>query len=213
MRKLLLLLALLAASLALPHRGAAQNTAAADSAFLRPGDVIRLQVFRQAELSGEFVVSPEGTIQHPLLSNVVVVGASRSVIRDRLREALSRFERDPAFVFDYLYRVAVGGEVRLPNLYPLNPETTIGQAVAAAGGVTEFGRLDRVHVLRDGQDILVDLRRPDSNTAAMRIRSGDQIRVSRRGNLIRDVITPFAAVLSAVAAVATFITTRSKSGA
>jgi len=211
MRKILLLLALLAASLALPHRGAAQG-AAADSAFLRPGDVIRLQVFRQAELSGEFVVSPEGTIQHPLLSNVVVVGASRSVIRERLREALSRFERDPAFVFDYLYRVAVGGEVRLPNLYPLNPETTIGQALAAAGGVTEFGRLDRVHVIRDGQDIIVDLRRPDSNTAGMRIRSGDQIRVSRRGNFIRDVIGPFAAVVSAIAAVATFITTQSRSG-
>lgn len=205
MRRTLLLLALLSAVLHAP-RAAAQE-AAADSAFLRPGDVIRLSVFRQPEFSGDFVVSPEGTVQHPLLSQVSVVGVSRSVIRERLRQALSRFEREPNFVFDYLYRVAVGGEVRMPNLYNLPSETTLGQAVAAAGGVTEMGRLDRVHLIRDGRETLVDLQRPDNGAAEMRIRSGDQVRVGRRANAVRDVIGPVAAVLGAIAAVVTLVTT------
>jgi protein involved in polysaccharide export with SLBB domain len=198
MRRIVLLLAALAVSAVLPARAAAQ-TAAADSAFLRPGDLIRVVVFRQPDLSGEFTVSPDGTIQHPLLREVSVVGVPRSVIRERLRTALSRYERDPAFVFDFLYRVAVGGEVRLPNLYNLIPETSVGQAVAVAGGTTEFGRLERVIVLRDGQEITLNLR--DPSQAGTRVRSGDQIRVPRRSNVLRDVITPFAAVVAAIAAV------------
>ncbi|MFL5383550.1 MAG: polysaccharide biosynthesis/export family protein [Longimicrobiaceae bacterium] len=197
MRRLLLFLAALLA-LAHPARAAAQ---AADSAYLRPGDLVRLAVFRQPELSGDFPVSAEGTLQHPLLSEVRVVGATRAVIRERLREALTRYVRDPSFVFDYLYRVAVIGEVRLPNLFSLSPETTLGQAVAAAGGVTENGRLERVHLVRDGRDQVVNLQSPDPAVAAMRVHSGDQIRVSRRTNVLRDYVGPMASVVAAVAAV------------
>lgn len=206
-RTLLLALVLPLAAAALPPRAAAQSTAAAaaDSATLRPGDVIRLAVFRQPEFSGEFPIGPEGTIQHPLLADVNVVGVSRSTVRERVRAALARYERDPSFVFTYLFRIAVGGEVRLPNLYTLPPETTLGQAVAAGGGATEFGRLDRVSVLRDGQETIVDLQRPDAATASMRIRSGDEIRVPRRRNVLRDVIGPVSAVLAAFAAFAAAI--------
>jgi polysaccharide export outer membrane protein len=194
--KLLAVLALLAA--ALPVHARAQ--ADADTPVLRPGDVIRIAVFRQPEFSGDFAIGPEGTIQHPLLSDLNVTNLPRQVVRDRLRTALSRYERDPAFVFSYLYRIAVGGEVRLPNLYTLPPETTLGQAVAASGGVTEFGRLDRVHLIRGGQDVVVDLQRPDASVAAMHVQSGDQIRIPRRTNVFRDLVGPLAAVVGAIAA-------------
>jgi protein involved in polysaccharide export with SLBB domain len=202
MRRLLLPLVavLLALAAAHPARAAAQ---AADSAFLRPGDVLRLVVFRQPELSGEFAVSAEGTLQHPLLSEVRVVGVSRAAIRQRLREALTPYVRDPSFVFDYLYRVAVTGEVRLPNLLTLSPETTLGQAVATAGGVTEYGRLDRVRLVRDGREMVVNLQAPDPAVAAMRVHSGDQIRVPRRTNVLRDYVGPFASIVAAAAAVVT----------
>jgi len=201
MRRLLLLVAALLA-LAHPVRGAAQ---AADSVFLRPGDMVRLVVFRQPELSGDFAVSSDGTLQHPLLSDVRVVGVSRTTIRERLREALARYARDPNFVFDFLYRVTVTGEVRLPNLLTLSPETTLGQAVASAGGVTEFGRLDRVRLLRDGRETIVNLQSPDPAVASMRIHSGDQVRVPRRTNVLRDFLGPTAAIIGAAAALATLI--------
>ena len=199
MRRLLLLVVAVLLPLAHPARGAAQ---AADSAFLRPGDQVRLVVFRQPELSGDFPVGSDGTLQHPLLSEVRVVGVSRAAIRERLREVLARYARDPSFVFDFLYRVTVTGEVRLPNLFSLSPETTLGQAVASAGGITEFGRLDRVHLVRDGRDVVVNLQSPDPAVASMRIHSGDQIRVTRRANLLRDYVGPFAAIIGAVAALA-----------
>jgi len=194
----LFLFALLAAS-AFPARAAAQ----ADSASLRPGDLIRLAVWRQPDFSGEFAVGPEGTVQHPLLADVVVAGVPRPVVRERLARALARYEREPSFVFEFLYRVPVGGEVRAPNLYTLTPENTVSQAVAAAGGATELGRLDRVYVLRGTSEVVLDLR--DPGQAATRVRSGDQIRLGRRSNVLRDNLGPAAAIIGAAAALVSIV--------
>ncbi|HEU4881385.1 MAG TPA: polysaccharide biosynthesis/export family protein [Longimicrobium sp.] len=197
MRRFLLplFLALCAAPAAVP--AAAQDTTTA----VRPADVIRLSVWRQPEFTGEFPIAPDGTILHPLLSEVRVVGRTREQVRAQLREVLLRYENDPQFVFDYLYRVGVTGEVRLPNLYTLPPETTIAQAVAAAGGAAEFGRLEQVRLMRGGRENILDLRNPSPEVAEMRIRSGDQIRLTRRGAGWRDYVGLGASLVAAVASV------------
>lgn len=202
MRRLLLplLLALCAAPAAVP--AAAQDTTTA----VRPADVIRLNVWRQAEFTGEFPIGQDGTILHPLLAEVRVVGRTREQVRAQLVEVLRRYENDPQFVFDYLYRVGVTGEVRLPNLYTLPPETTVAQAVAAAGGVAEFGRLERVRLMRGGRAVLLDLRDPSPEVSEMRIRSGDEIRVTRRGASWRDYVGLGASLIAAVASVVGAIT-------
>jgi polysaccharide export outer membrane protein len=202
MRRILLslLLVLCAAAAAVP--AAAQDTTTA----VRPADVIRLNVWRQAEFTGEFPIAPDGTILHPLLAEVRVVGRTREQVRAQLREVLLRYENDPQFVFDYLYRVGVTGEVRLPNLYSLPPETTLIQAVAAAGGVAEFGRLETVRLIRGGRETIVDLRDPTPEVAEMRIRSGDEIRVLRRGASWRDYVGLGASMIAAVASVVGAIT-------
>jgi protein involved in polysaccharide export with SLBB domain len=190
-----ILLTLLLALCAAP--AAAQDT----TATVRPADEIRLAVWRQPEFTGEFPIAHDGTILHPLLTEVRVVGRTREQVREQIRQALLRYENDPQFVFEYLYRVGVTGEVRLPNLYSLAPETTIGQAVAAAGGVSEFGRLDQVRLMRGGREILLDLRNPSPEVSEMRIRSGDQIRVTRRGASWRDYVGLAAGLVAAVASV------------
>ncbi|HEX5726410.1 MAG TPA: polysaccharide biosynthesis/export family protein [Longimicrobiaceae bacterium] len=193
---------LFAAMLLLAGLPAGARAQAADSVTLRPGDVIRLNVWRLPEFTGEFPVGSDGTIQHPLLREVVVAGVPRSVIEQRLREVLRRYETDPRFVFDFLFRVAVGGEVRIPSLYTLTPETTVAQAIAAAGGVTERGRLDAVRLIRGGRETVLDLKDPSSAVAETRVRSGDEIRVPRQLNVFRDMIAPLATVIGAAAAIA-----------
>jgi len=185
---------------ALPARAAAQTTPP-DTIFVRPGDAIQLAVWRQPDLSGEFPVGSDGTIQHPLLSSILVAGVPRSVIRERLTEALSRLDREPRFVFDFRYRVAVGGDVRLPGLYRIAPRTTVGEAIATAGGANPTARLDRVVLVRPGGRIVVDLLNPDGAASSIQIRSGDEIRVPRARLILRDVIGPVAAVVGAVGAV------------
>jgi polysaccharide export outer membrane protein len=185
---------------ALPARAAAQ-TASPDTIFVRSGDAIQLSVWRQPELSGEFPVGSDGTIQHPLLSSILVAGVPRSVIRARLTEALSRLDREPRFVFDFRYRVAVGGDVRLPGLYRIAPQTTVAEAIATAGGANSTARLDRVVLVRPGNRIVVDLLDPDVSAAATQLRSGDEIRVPRARVILRDIIGPVAAIVGALGAV------------
>ncbi|HEX8395384.1 MAG TPA: polysaccharide biosynthesis/export family protein [Longimicrobium sp.] len=169
---------------------------------VRPGDQIRIAVWRQAEFTGDFNIGPDGTIQHPLLAEVRVVGSTRAAIREQILRTLQRYDRDPQFVFDFLYRVGVSGEVRLPSLYTLTPETTLPQALAAAGGPAESARLDQAVLLRNGQETVIDLLRPTPEVAAMKIQSGDILRIPRRTQRLRETVSFGSSIIAAAASLA-----------
>jgi protein involved in polysaccharide export with SLBB domain len=86
-------------------------------------------------------------------------------------------------------------------VYRLPPGTTIAEAVAQAGGPTQAAKLGSVRLVRAGQELRVDLRRPHTELAATSIRSGDQIVIDRRGSFVRDVLTPIASLTAAIVAV------------
>jgi protein involved in polysaccharide export with SLBB domain len=109
-----------------------------------------------------------------------------------------------------LLRVAVSGEVDRPQVFATRPGTTIGEAVARAGGVTLIGNRNKVRVLRlepngEQQQLMVDLTQPNSTSRNILVRSGDQIVVPRRRNVFRDVIGPVSSLAAAVAAIFTLI--------
>jgi protein involved in polysaccharide export with SLBB domain len=168
---------------------------------LNPGDQIRIVVWRNAELSGDFTIAANGTINHPLYREVQVTGISLSSVEDRLRTFLARYTTNPQFVLLPLVKVIVGGEVRTPNVLSVSPETTVAQALILAGGPSERGRLDNVRLMRDGQTITLDLGRADSQAASLQVRSGDQIIVQRSTNVFRDYVGPTASMIGAVVAI------------
>jgi protein involved in polysaccharide export with SLBB domain len=120
------------------------------------------------------------------------------VARARLRAFLSKEYSDPLIILEPMLRVAVQGEVRQPSLYPMGRSTTVGQAIAIAGGPTERGKLDDVRLVRGSEQRRLDLTKPTSSDASMLVRSGDQLYVGRRGgNFFRDILTPFASLTAA----------------
>jgi len=170
--------------------------------MLVPGDLVRVTVWQKPELSGEFMVNPEGSLAHPLYQEVQVVGVPLSVAKTRLRDFLaSTFTKDPLITMEPLFRVTVGGEVRQPNLYSVPRGTTVAQVVALAGGVSERGKASKVHLLRTGKDTRVDLTGSNPETANLTLLSGDQIIVGRGHNFFRDVLGPFASLTAAVVSV------------
>jgi protein involved in polysaccharide export with SLBB domain len=197
MKQLILLLALTAFWGADPLPGQSEWDR---TVVLRPGDVLRVTVWRNPELTGEFAIARDGTLSHPLYRDVVVAGLDLAGAEARLRDLLSGLESNPRFVIEPLLRVSVGGEVRQPSLYRLPPETSIAEAVALAGGATERGRLEAVRLFRGGAEIRVDLTRPEAGLAQDPIRSGDQIFVDRRVSVFREYIAPAASVVAAAAA-------------
>ena len=172
---------------------------------LNPGDIVRITVWRKPELSGEFVIAADGTVSHPLYRAVRVTGLTLDAVDARIREFLGKLEANPQFVVEPLLRVAVGGEVRQPNLYTVGPETSLAQAVAMAGGPTERGRRDRVRLIRQDRETVVELRRSDASGAGTLIQSGDQVVVEQRRAFYRDVVSPVISVVGATAAIVSMI--------
>jgi polysaccharide export outer membrane protein len=170
-------------------------------AALKSGDVVRITVWRNPELSGEFRIMADGAIGHPLYQAVNVRGVSLPTLTARLREFLATYAQNAQVVVEPMLRVSVGGEVRTPSLYVIPFGTTVGQAIAQAGGASELGNLRRVRLVREGREQRIDLADIRTNAAAMPVQSGDEIYVARRGARIGDIIGPLASVVAAVAAI------------
>lgn len=183
----------------------------AEQVALAPGDSIRVVVWRKPEMSGDFIVGPDGTITHPLYQSVRVGGIPFATAEINLRNFLARFEQDPQFVAEPLIRVAVSGEVGRPAMYAMRPETSITEAVAQAGGPRETGNKNRVLVLRkdpSGQQrqFYVSLVEPGPPTSALRVHSGDQILVERKKSFFKDIFMPALSVIGSAASIYLVIT-------
>ena len=166
---------------------------------LLPGDRITIQVWRQPEFSGEFFVTEQGVIGHPILRNILVAWRSVEDVQPLIREFLLEFEQDPNVVVETFFRVSVAGEVRQPNIHFLRPGTTLAQAVALAGGTTDRARNDRVILRRDGRDYTLNLGDPSLPQRNWGIYSGDEIIVPRRVSFFREYFLP---VLTAAGSIA-----------
>jgi polysaccharide export outer membrane protein len=182
----------------------------ADQVILAPGDSVRVVVWRKPEMSGDFIVAPDGTISHPLYRAVRVGGVPFSTAEINLRNFLARFEQDPQFVVEPLVRIAVSGEVGRPQVFAVRPETTIAEAVAQAGGPSEQARRDRITVLRKDasgsrRELQVNLFDPEGSSATMRVHSGDQIVLDRRKSFFRDFFMPALSVIGSVASIGLLI--------
>src|SRR5438046_10166620 len=86
---------------------------------LRPGDVLRINVWRHAELSGDFVVAPDSTLVDPVYQVVKVAGAPLAVVRERCRAVLSTYEQAVAIALEPVSPVTVAGGGRSPNVFAL----------------------------------------------------------------------------------------------
>jgi polysaccharide export outer membrane protein len=204
-------LALLIAVVVFSTPAAAQvANARAEQSVLTPGDSVRIVVWRKPEFSGDFVVAPDGTITHPLFRSVRVAGLPFATAEANLRTFLGRFEESPQFVMEPLIRVAVSGEVTRPLVFAARPETTIGEAVARAGGTTPNGARNRIRVLRlepngQQQQLVLNLANPSQTEATFPVRSGDQIVVDRRKSFLRDIVLPTLGVIGSIASLGLLI--------
>jgi polysaccharide export outer membrane protein len=204
-------LVLLLASMALCMPVTAQEPrAGAEQSVLTPGDSVRIVVWRKPEFSGDFVIAPDGTITHPLFRGVRVAGLPFATAEANLRTFLGRFEESPQFVMEPLIRVAVSGEVTRPSVFAARPETTVGEALARAGGISQAGARNRVRVLRlqpngEQQQIVLNLADSHGSDGTRPIRSGDQIVVDRRRSFFRDVMLPALSIIGSVASLGLLI--------
>ncbi len=169
--------------------------------LVRAGDIVRITVWRQQELSGEFTVGQDGGINHPLYRSVKAAGTTVQQVNEAIGKFLLEFEEQPQYVVEVLFPIPVAGEVRQPNAYPMPAGSTVIEAMARAGGRTDRGRTDRIKLRREGKEYRIDLTDPSSVRYHTVLQSGDELVIERRHNFWSGVMLPFFSVLGAAASI------------
>ncbi len=168
MRKFWFCLAMLAASAAAGAQTGAPSSSAKPAATttatataepiadykLGVADKVRVIVFNEETLSGEFTVSDSGTLSLPLIGDVKATGRTpREVIRDIEAKLADGYLREPRVSMDVLtYRpFYIMGEVTKPGEYPYSNGLTALNAVARAEGFTYRANKRKVFIKRFGE--------------------------------------------------------------
>lgn len=148
-------------------------------------DVLDIAVWRDADLSRTVPVRPDGFISMPMVGDVVAEGKTPAELAEELKQKLSPYVQEPRITVIVREvnssRVYVLGEVAHPGAYPLRGRVSLVQAIALAGGFTDFADSDAIIVIRsDAQGGRIPVRYSDliSNRKDKReliLRPGDTI--------------------------------------
>jgi len=164
--------------------------------FLVPGDIVRVSIWREVDLSGDFQVDQDGKIVLPLLGELEVDNKAWNAVRNQLLEGYRRDLRNPSIELTPFRSVYVLGEVSLPGRYNVHPTNdNLAGAVSLAGGATPNGDIRKMRIVRDGM-IILDGIAGEQALAELGIRSGDQLFIGRRGWLDRNSTFLVSGILS-----------------
>ncbi len=172
----------------------------------QPGDVVRLRIWREPDMSGDYTVDDAGTVTVPRLGRLRVTGMATDSLKSLLIVGFAKYLRNPSVEVTLLRRVRVTGAVRTPGLYTADQTMRVRDVLALAGGATTDGHMDRVRLDRNGESVRLDLRgSPRDNDTALR--SGDQLYVPQRNWFSRNTQV-VAAILSVTGGLAVALAVR-----
>lgn len=117
-----------------------------------PEDVLKISVWKNPELSNTVAVRPDGKISLPLLNDVQAAGFTptelRSHLKSRLKVYMNNVELSIIVEEIHSRKISVLGQVTNPARYELKSRLTVLDAIAMAGGLTQFAAPKRIVVIR-----------------------------------------------------------------
>jgi polysaccharide biosynthesis/export protein len=130
------------------------SASAATDYRLVTGDKLRIEVYKDAQLSQSLQIRPDGKITLPLVGDVPAAGKTSAELRDSLATSLKEYMRDPVvtvIVVETMPQfIHVLGEVNTPGPQPISGELDILKALSTAGGLTDFANKKSILILRKG---------------------------------------------------------------
>jgi polysaccharide biosynthesis/export protein len=133
----------------------AKPAAAATAYTIGAGDHLKLFVWKEAELTQEMVVRVDGVITVPLIGDVHAAGLTTAELSTVIQEKLARYVNSPSVTVGLIgaqsAQFFIVGRVARPGAYALDKPTTFLQALALAGGFTEYAKSERILVFRAGE--------------------------------------------------------------
>jgi polysaccharide export outer membrane protein len=123
---------------------------------LGPDDVIEVFVYKEPDLSATVVVRPDGKISLPLIGELTVSGKTAVELQKEIAQKLIQYIAQPTINVIVKEvnsaKVSVLGEVKTPGMYKIMHRATVLDAIALAGGFTEYAKRDKVTLFRIGSN-------------------------------------------------------------
>ena len=164
-----------------------------DSGYmLDVGDVLQIQLVGQNSDIDDFLISSDGSINIPDIGKIIVAGLSLNDTSELIKSKVNTaFIGTEAFISLSEIRdvnILVTGNAVNPGIYTLTGNSNILQALLAAGGISDFGSLREINLIRDEVVVetldIYDLLIEGKYSIKKRLRSGDVVFVEARKNIV-----------------------------
>jgi len=120
--------------------------------MVKPGDGLEISVWKEPDLQGPVLVTPDGSFSFPLVGQVDARGKTVTDLQQVITERLAKYISDPVVTVSIREirgnKVYVIGQVNRPGEFIVNPRVDVIQALSMAGGTTAFAALDDIRILR-----------------------------------------------------------------
>ena len=119
---------------------------------VKPGDILKVSVWKEPELQGPILIRPDGGFSFPLVGEVDGRGKTVAELQVIMAQRLSKYISDPVVSVSVTEihgnKVYVIGQVAKPGEFIVNPSVDVMQALSMAGGMTAFASLSNIIILR-----------------------------------------------------------------
>jgi polysaccharide export outer membrane protein len=136
-----------------PAKQQAERTPANETEYkIGPQDLLKVDVWKEDQLTRTVPVRPDGKITLPLLNDITAAGMTPMELADVIREGLKKYINNPQVSVSVTEinsrRVYVTGEVLRGGAFALLPNMTVLQALSNSGGFTQFAKVKNIYVMR-----------------------------------------------------------------
>ncbi|MBC8440381.1 MAG: polysaccharide export protein [Deltaproteobacteria bacterium] len=126
--------------------------AVADDYKIGAGDVLDIGVWKNADLTRQLIVLPDGSVRFPLIGQLEVEDKSVAQLEKELKEKLEKYVPDPVVFTSVLQvnsmTIYVIGKVNQPGRFEIRKNLDVLQALAVAGGLNPFAREKEIGIFR-----------------------------------------------------------------
>src|SRR5256885_13249665 len=160
------------------------ETAVATDYRMFPGDKLRIEVYKDQQLSQSLQIRPDGKITLPFVGDILAAGQTPTQLRDSLTTSLKEYITNPVVTVIVVestpQSVYLMGEVRSSGPLPLKGPLSIMQAIAMAGGFSEFANKKDIKIQRQTgagiKTLTVNYKEAlESNRAPLLLQAGDVV--------------------------------------
>ena len=156
------------------------------------GDILNIQLVGQINETEDFLINNDGSISLQDVGKIIIAGLSLNeasqFIKSKINAALIGTEAFISLSEIRDVNVMVSGNAKNPGIYTLTGNSNILHAISVAGGISEFGSVREINLLRDDKVIesldVYDLLIKGKYNIKKRLRSGDVIFVEARKNIV-----------------------------